>query len=478
MKNNRREFLKIAGLAGVGLSSAGLTGRAASPERNASHGMSDRSNLRPDQRFNMAGYAAPKLATVRVAHIGQGDRGGGVVNQLIKIEGVEVRALCDLVPERSEAAAARIKKAGVTLAPTLYTGSEDAWKKVCERDDIDLVYISTPWKLHTPIAVYAMNHGKHVVVEVPAARTVDECWQLVEASEKNRRHLMMAQNTCYDFFEMLTLNMARQGFFGDIIHGEGAYLHTFTFSGKQKDHRVWRVIENAERNGNLYPTHGIGPVCQAMNINCGDRLDFLVSVASNDFSMRAALGGAAANDDYWKATSAQANATHRGNINTCAIRTVNGRTMMMQHDITSTQPYSRIHKLVGTKAMALKYPEPPKIAVGHKNFLTAAEFKALEEKYTPEIVRRIGEMAKKAGGHGGIDFMMNWRLIDCLRNGLPLDMNVYDAATYSVVAPLTEWSVAHRSNSIDFPDFTSGAWKTNKPGMDINLTRGGTTKAL
>lgn len=287
---------------------------------------------------------------------------------------------------------------------------------------------------------------------------------------------MMAQNTCYDFFEMLTLNMARQGFFGDVIHGEGAYLHTFTFDPNQKEHRVWRVAENAARNGNLYPTHGIGPVCQAMNINCGDRLDYLVSVSSSDFIMKDALNRAAATDEYWKPVAAQARMTHRGNINTSAIRTVNGRTMMMQHDITSSQPYSRIHKLVGTKAMALKYPEPPKIAVNHRDFVTAAEFKALEEKFTPEIVRRIGEMAKKVGGHGGMDFMMNWRLIDCLRNGLPLDMNVYDAAAYSAVAPLSEWSVAHRSNSVDFPDFTSGAWKTNAPGMDIMLKRGGSTK--
>lgn len=475
MKNNRREFLKLAGLAGVGLSGVGLSRNAAAAEPRTAAGMSDRSNLRPDERFNMCGYAAPKLDKVRIGHIGQGGRGAGVVQQLQRIEGTEIRALCDLLPERAEQAAARLKKMGA-VEPTLYTGTEDAWKKVCARDDLDLIYISTPWKLHTPIAVCAMNHGKHAVVEVPAAITIDECWQLVEASEKNRRHLMMAQNTCYDFFEMLTLNMARQGFFGDIIHGEGAYLHTFTFDPNQKAHRVWRVLENASRNGNLYPTHGIGPICQAMNINCGDRLDYLVSVSSNDFIMREALGRAAAKDDYWKPFSSKANMTHRGNINTSAIRTVNGRTMMMQHDITSAQPYSRIHKLVGTKAVALKYPEPPRIAMNHKDWATEAEFRALEKKFTPEIVRRIGELARKVGGHGGMDFMMNWRLIDCLRNGLPLDMNVYDAATYSVVAPLSEWSVAHRSAPIDFPDFTSGAWKTNPPGMDIMLTRGGITK--
>ena len=317
MKNNRREFLKFAGLAGVGLSGAGLPAYAASSEQKTGAGLPERSNLLPDQRFNMSGYAAPKLEKVRIGHIGQGGRGAGVVQRLPQIEGAEIRALCDLLPERSAAAAARLKKIGA-VDPTLYTGSEDAWKKVCERDDIDLVYISTPWKLHTPIAVHAMNHGKHAVAEVPAALTIDECWQLVEASEKNRRHFMMAQNTCYDFFEMLTLNLARQGFFGDIIHGEGAYLHTFPFDPKQKI-KTWRIQENAARNGNLYPTHGIGPVCQAMNINCGDRLDFLVSVSSSDFRMRSEFNQAAMADDFWKPVAAQANLTHRGNINTSAI---------------------------------------------------------------------------------------------------------------------------------------------------------------
>lgn len=476
MKNNRREFLKIAGLAGVGLSGAGLFSYAASSAKNVGASSADQPRPRSGQRFNMSGYAAPALDRVRIGYIGIGGRGAGAVTRLTRIEGVEIKALCDILPDRAVAGAERLKKVGLPK-PDLYTAGENDWKKVCDRDDIDLIYVSTPWKLHAPIAAYAMNHGKHAAVEVPVATTLDECWQLVETSEKTRKHCMMISNVCYDFFEMMVLNMCRQGFFGDIIHGEGAYLHTFGFNPENKI-KTWRISENATRNGNLYPTHGAGPVCQAMNINCGDRIDFLVSVSSNDFMMRNEFSKAATTDDFWKPFSAQANKSHRGNINTSAIRTVRGSTMMMQHDITSSQPYSRIHKLSGTKAVALKYPEPPKIAVGHKDWVTAAEFKALETKYTPEIVRRIGDMARKVGGHGGMDFMLDWRLIDCLRNGLPLDMSVYDGVTWSAIGPLSEWSVAHRSNSIDFPDFTSGAWKTNQPGMDIMLNKGGTTKVV
>ena len=473
MKTNRRNFLKVAGLAGVGLAGAG--GAAAAESNPVPPGGQRRPASQP--RFNMWSYAAPRLEKVRIGQLGIGGRGGSALARLPRIEGVEMRALCDLLPERAAGGAERLQKMKHPVVPQLYSGKEDAWKRVCERDDIDLVYITAPWQLHAPMAIHAMNHGKHAVMEVPGVLTVEECWQIVETSEKTRRHCMLLSNTCYDFFELLTLNMARQGFFGELIHGEGAYLHTFTFDPSRKQ-KTWRLQENIRRNGNLYPTHGMGPVCQALDINCGDRLDFLVSVSSDDFMMRKALQQAAATDDFWKPFAAEASRTHRGNMNVTTIRTVRGKTILQQHDITSEQPYSRLHKLSGTKAVAMKYPEPPRIAVEHKRWLNEKEMKALEQKYTPEIVRRIGEMAKKVGGHGGMDFMMDWRLIDCLRNGLPLDMNVYDAASWSVVQPLSEWSVANRSRSVDIPDFTQGAWKTNRPGMDIMLTKGGTTLAI
>ncbi len=432
MENNRRDFLKITGLAAIGLAGTRFIGC-----KGRTIGESDKVQTEPPkqshlQEFNMAGYAVPKLDKVRIGNIGIGNRGAAALNRLIRIEGVEIKAICDLVPEKLDEAFKKIEN--VNYKPDAYSGGPDDWKRVCERNDIDLIYITTPWHLHTPIAVYAMEHGKHAVVEIPAATTVEECWQLVETSENTRQHCMMLENCCYDFFEMLTLNMARQGFFGDIIHGEGAYIHEFTFNPENKT-KTWRLEENTRRNGNLYPTHGFGPICQIMDINYGDKMDYMVSVSGNDFMMKDLYNKAAANDEFWEPFAREANKSHRGNMNTSTIRTIKGRTIMVQHDITSPNAYSRIHRVSGTKAAALKYPLPPKITLGHE-WMALEEYQLLEEKYTPEITKRVGEMAKKVGGHGGMDFIMDWRLIDCLRNGLPLDMTVYDAAAWSVIGPL------------------------------------------
>jgi predicted dehydrogenase len=421
--------------------------------------------------FNMSGYAAPKIDTVRIGFIGLGNRGPAAVERMTHIDGTSIKALCDLRPEK--AAAAKKLLEGTTHQADIYTNGPEEWKKLCDRKDIDLVYIATPWSLHTPMAVYAMKQGKHVCVEVPAAKTLEECWQLVETSEQTKQHCIILENCCYDFFELMTLNMIRQGLFGDLIHGEGAYIHTLLEGNFSKDkyYNNWRLKENF-RNGNLYPTHGLGPVAQAMDINRGDKMDFLVAVSGNDFQMSSLARELAAKDDFYKP---YADKKFRGNMNTTTIKTSKGRTIMLQHDVTSPNVYSRIHKISGTKGSCLKYPAPAKIAFGHEDWVSEAEFKKLESKYAPPIVTQIGEMAKQLGGHGGMDFLMDWRTIDCLRNGLPVDMDVYDAASWSCIAPLSEQSVAKRSNSIDIPDFTAGSWKTNQP-VDISLTKGGNTK--
>lgn len=423
------------------------------------------------QAFNMCGFAAPKLNTVRVGIVGLGQRGPGAVARMSYIEGVEIKALCDKYPDRVTKAQGILSKAGLPKA-TEYSG-EEGWKAMCESNDLDLIYITTPWHLHTPIAVYAMNHGKHAASEVPAAKTIDECWQLVETSEKTRKHMMMLENCCYDFFELLTLNMARNGILGEIVHAEGAYIHDLTkdyLFDKNGYADMWRLKENMTRNGNLYPTHGLGPIAQCMLINRGDRFDHLVSMSSNDFTMAAMANELAAKDDFFKP---YADKSYRGNMNTTTIKTAKGKTIMVQHDVSTIRPYSRLHLVSGTKGAAQKYPGPERIALGH-SWLKSEEMKALQEKYTLPIVNHIGELAKKVGGHGGMDFIMDWRLIDCLRNGLPLDQDVYDAAAWSAVGPLSEASVKNRSNSINVPDFTRGAWKTNKP-HDLTLNGGGNT---
>jgi predicted dehydrogenase len=428
-------------------------------------------NRKHSQRFNMCGYAAPPLNTVRVGFIGLGMRGPGAVERMSNIEGVEIKALCDERTDRVGKAQKILSDHGLPAAKE-YGGSKDAWKELCQSSEIDLVYICTPWQLHTPMAVFAMENGKHAVSEVPAATTVDEAWQLVETSEKTKKHCMMLENCCYDFFELLTLNMARQGFFGEIAHVEGGYLHDLRDLDFSKNGYtdMWRLKHNQHRNGNLYPTHGLGPVCQVLNINRGDRMEYLTSMSSNDFQLAAMAEELARNDAFYKEF---ATTGYRGNMNTTHVRTEKGKTIMIQHDTTTPRPYSRIHLISGTKGVAVKYPEPGKIALGHEWF-DEAEMTKLQDQYSPEIVKRVGEMAKKIGGHGGMDFMMDWRLIDCLRNGLPLDEDVYDAALWSVIAPLSEWSVANYSNSVKIPDFTCGSYKINLP-VDISMSKGGNT---
>lgn len=480
MKNKRRDFLKLTGLAGFSVAGGGIMNgfaREADPVKKAV----DRQTTH-NQVFNMSGYGAPKLETVRIGFIGLGNRGPAHLEQVSKLEGVDIKALCDIRLEKANAANTRIENSG--FKPDIYSDKDD-WKRMCERKDIDLIFIATPWELHTPMALYAMNHDKHVCVEVPAAKTLEECWSLVETSEKTRKHCMMMENACYGFFELMILNMVREGFFGEIIHGEGAYIHHLLYGNFSKDKysNQWRLKENIGRNGNLYPTHGIGPVSQAMDINRGDKMDFLVSVSGNDFMMNDLAKQLASSDDFYKQ---YVNKPYRGSMNTSTIRTSKGRTIMLQHDVTSPRPKSDGYMISGTKATAIQFPEY-KISVARpatpetwngsdkQEWISDADYKALEEKYTSGMVRKIGEIAKQIGYHGGGDFIMDWRTIDCLRNGLPLDQDVYDAALWSAIAPLSEWSVKNESTSIKIPDFTGGSWKKNKP-LDITLEKGGNTK--
>jgi len=387
MTSNRRNFIRQT-LVGGGLLASGFasTNRAFGSESFAGQKKND-----GKQKFNMSGYAAPKLEKVRIGHIGLGNRGPGAVERMSYIDGVEIVALCDVLPDRVEKCQKILDRQGLPRAKA-YTGSKDAWKEMCHNPNIDLIYITTPWAWHTPMAVYAMECGKHAVSEVPAAKTLDECWQLVETAERTRKHFMMLENCCYDFFELLTLNMARQGFFGEIVHVEGAYLHDLlegNFS-KTKYSDMWRLRENMQRNGNLYPTHGLGPICQVLNINRGDRMDYLSSMSSNDFQMAEMAGNLASKDDFYREFSGH---QFRGNMNTTSVRTAKGKTILIQHDVTSTRPYSRLHVVSGTKGIAQKYPEPGRISISHE-WMKDEEMKQVEEKYTPEIVKLIGEMAK------------------------------------------------------------------------------------
>ncbi len=477
MSTNRRKFLQRLAI-GSGVLAAGIPSFA--KVTGTTDEQMDRSSRSEEEgsHFNMCGYAAPKIETVRIAVIGLGQRGSEAVERLSFIDGIEIVALCDKYPDRIAKAQQSLEKmsAGTPLEKRPkakeYSG-EEGWKAVCESKDIDLVYTPTPWHLHTPIALYAMKNGKHAAVEVPAAKTIDECWDLVETSEKTKKHCMMLENCCYDFFEQLTLNMTRQGLFGEIVHAEGAYIHDLTkdwLFNKNAYADMWRLKENIGHNGNLYPTHGLGPIAQCMNINRGDKFDHLVSMSSNDFTLNNKAKELAAKDDFFKE---YVDRPYRGNMNTTLIRSNKGKTIMVQHDVSTVRPYSRIHLLSGTKGAAQKWPGPERIAFGH-SWIKKEELDNLYKKYSPAIVNHIGAIAKDVGGHGGMDFIMDWRLIDCLRNGLPLDQDVYDAAAWSCLVPLSQRSVAKRSTSVTIPDFTRGSWQLNKP-VDLTLDGGGST---
>jgi predicted dehydrogenase len=476
MKSKRREFLKLAGLTGFGV--AGVTinpGFAAIGTNDAGLNLPQLNKQVQHthvQYFNMSGFAAPKINMVRVGIIGLGQRGPSHVQRMSMIEGVEIKALCDLLPEKAEAAKKKLEGTGHN--PVLYSGSAEAWKTLCERDDLDLVIITTPWYMHAGMGIYAMEHGKHVASEVPAAGTIEECWKLVETAERTRKHFMMMENYSYMEFQLLTLNMARYGFFGEVVHGDCAYNTSKMGNNFSKSlyWDMWWFKQYASRKGNIYPTHGLGPVSQVMDINRGDRFDFLVSVESNDFMMNNKAKELAQSDDFFTPFTDK---EYRGNMSVTTIRTKKGRTIMLQHDATSPSPHNLIHGISGTKGSALYDPQPPRFATGDHKWVSQEEFDQLKEKYTPEIIKKMGAISRESG-HGGSDLLLSWRLIDCLHNGLPLDQDVYDAASLSSIIPLSEWSVRNRSNSVDIPDFTSGAWETNKRNMDINLKSGGNTK--
>lgn len=468
MASNRRKFLRNITLGGSALlASQNL-------QANPSRENPQEENAPPPRpgTFNMCGYAAPKLDVVRIGVIGLGMRGSDAVERLSYIDGVEITALCDKYPDRVEASQQTLVKRGRPKAKS-YSG-EEGWKALCESKEVDLVYSPTPWHLHTPVALYAMKNGKHAAIEVPAAKTLDECWALVETSEKTRQHCMMLENCCYDFFELLTLNMARQGLLGEILHAEGAYIHDLSrdwLFNKKAYADMWRLKENTGKNGNLYPTHGLGPIAQCLDINRGDKMNHLVSMSTNDFTLASLSREMAQKDPFFVPYQSD---QFRGNMNTTLIRTDKGKTMMVQHDVSTPRPYSRIHLVSGTKGVASKWPSPERIAFGH-SWVKKEELENLYKQYSPPIVKHIGEIAKEVGGHGGMDFIMDWRLIDCLRNGLPLDQDVYDAATWSCILPLSQKSLAKKSGSVDVPDFTRGNWKVNKP-VSLSLEGGGTTK--
>jgi len=446
-KASRRDLLRLASL-------ASLAAGAADAQQPAKKGPAGSPQ-------SMIGVPFEARDRVRLGVIGTGGRGNALVDNFAAMPEVRVTALCDIVRDKALKTEARLEKGGkLPQAPALYTDGERAFEDLVKRDDIDLVVVATPWIWHTRMALAAMKAGKHVAVEVPAARTLEECWDLVHTSEATRRHCMQLENCCYGEIELMVLNMVRAGLFGELNQGACAYNHDLReilFSDEGEGQ--WRRFEHLNRNGNLYPTHGLGPVAHYMNINRGDRFEYLVSMSSLSVSLQAYRKDHLKPDD-----PRQKEVYKEGDLNTSLIRTNKGRLIRLEHNVSSPQPYDRINQIAGTKGIFRDYP--PRIYVDGSPKEEYGPIDSYKAQYEHHYWKETGELARKLGGHGGMDFVMAYRLVQCMREGKPPDIDVYDAATWSAPGPLSEASVAKGSAPMPFPDFTGGKWRQERAVLE------------
>ena len=429
---------------------------------------------RPAGQKHALGLTTAPIQTVRVGFVGVGRRGIWAVWRFSNIPGVKIVGLCDYHAENAEKSQKHLRDAGLAPA-TIYSG-EKGYEELCKRPDVDLIYIATDWNHHFPVAKFAMENGKHVALEVPAAMNLEQCWDLIDMSEKNRLHCFILENCCYDFYEMKTLSMKQDGLFGEIIRAEGAYLHDLSKSWKgywqdpndnDVDNLHWRLKYNMENRGDVYPTHGLGPVAQCMDIHRGDRFTTLIAMDTESFVGKECV----------KEMSGKYPKEFRsGDHTTTLMRTANGKVIEIQHNVMTPQPYNRMFKLTGTKGYATKYPTeefalagdalkgtgaPKMDNINAHNFLNAEQKKALMEKYRHPILDKYAEKGRDMG-HGGMDYVMDSRLVYCLQNGLPLDIDVYDMAEWCALTELGALSMDNNCAAVTFPDFTRGHWNEMK----------------
>jgi hypothetical protein len=439
----RRDFLKIGAAAGLGAAVARLE-LGAKEKSIGSRGARSQFKTAP-------------IPTVRVGFVGVGGMGSAHVQNYLNIEGVQVKAICDIVPEKVARAQKWVVEAGQP-EPKGYSKGPRDFERMCETEELDLVMTATPWEWHVPVCLSAMKSGKHAATEVPAAMSLDDCWALVETAEKNGKHCQMMENCCYDRIELMTLNLVRKGVLGEVLHAEAGYLHDLRgvkFSSEGEG--LWRRAWSQKLNGNLYPTHGLGPVAQCLNVNRGDAFDFLVSLSSPTRGLHEYAV------EKFGPDSPQAKEKYvLGDVNTSLIKTKLGKTIILIHDTNLPRPYTRINLVQGTKGIAQKWPD--KVYIEGK----AAKPHQWDdfEKFAAEFEHPLWKAIASKGegrGHGGMDYIEDYRLIQSLRKGEPLDQDVYDAAAWSAIVGASVQSIAGKGRPVPIPDFTRGLWKTNPP---------------
>lgn len=462
MKNiDRRNFLKKSSLTAAGLTAAGLSAAYANqiPER-------------PAKAQYMGDFAAPKIKNIRAAFIGVGNRGGGHLKFFAGLEGTEVVAISDLYQDNVEkwqkVAYDTVGKKERHKNIKLYHGDENRWKVMIQEVKPDVVFIATNWVNHAPMAIEAMNKGAHAFVEVPIATTIKEMWDMVDTSEKTGKHCMMMENVNYSRDELMFLNMCRKGLIGEILHGEASYIHELRSQMEDQERGTgsWRTYHYANRNGNLYPTHGLGPVAQYMNLaRTDDNFKSIVSYSTPARGRKLYAEKTYPADHKWNQLDFKG-----GDLNTSIIKTTYGRTVMVQWDETSPRPYSRLNLVQGTTGTLAGFPTRVALEGGvagvtksHHEWAQGKEdLEKMYEMYDHPMYKRLTESTKESG-HGGMDGMMMYRIVECLQNGWALDQNLYEGCFWSAVGPLSEKSVKEDGAPQKFPDFTRGNWKSTKP---------------
>lgn len=415
---------------------------------------------------------------VKIGLIGTGLRGQEHLDLLLRRDDVDLVAICDVDDRMLSTAKEIIGKSGKKM-PQIFTGDNYAWKRLLETKGLDAVITATPWEWHKPIVMGALEAGlKYVATEVVLGITLEDHWDVVKAAEKNSAHVMMLENVCYRRDVMAILNMVRQGLFGELIHLQAGYQHDLRevkfndgvhpyghgveFGDKGFSEAKWRTNHSVHRNGDLYPTHGIGPVANYININRGNRFLSLCSFSSKSRGLH--------NHIVKKGGEAHPNAKIEfklGDVVTTSIKCANGETILLQHDTSLPRPYSLGFRVQGTEGLWMDVNNSIYIQDKSASNDQWENAKTWLDKYDHPLWTRWSKETAGAG-HGGMDFFVIHSFIESVKRKTPTPLDVYDAATWSAITPLSEQSIELGNETIDFPDFTSGQWMYRQPNFAMN----------
>ncbi len=385
--------------------------------------------------------------------IGISGRGSSMLSELLSVEGVKVTAVCDKYEDRAQDGVKIVQdKAGNT--PEMFLD----YRELLKKEDITAILCCSTWITHSRIAIDSMRAGKHVAIEVGGAASIEECWQLVRASEETGKFCMLLENCCYDRNELALFNMQRQGLFGEIIHVQGGYQHDLrdeiTYGRETRHGRLFNFMN---RNGDLYPTHQLGPLSKMLNINRGNRFLTLTSMASKARGLHEGI-----TENMPKDYDLRDHNFTQGDVTTTMVKCAHGETILLIHDCTLPRPYSRNCRIQGTKGIWME--DANRIYLEQSSPRHEWEpFEPYRDKYEHPLWKQYANDGIHAGGHGGMDYLVLQAFAESAIQNLTPPIDVYDTAAWMAITCLSEDSVALGSTPVAIPDFTNGMWIDREP---------------